>query len=1111
MTFPHTCSVSDVSPAWLTAVAADYAARGVIDDALVHAATAAEVGLVRVEAGGQVWWSDEVYRLHGRPRWRRVRTLDDLAWGLPGDLPHLVRTTYAAALGDPDVELRYTAVGENGEGRDLVLRAIDLGLALVHRAGTDVDRHGGRTVVVDVRDRREPVEPPAVETPVEPPAPAPAVDASPVPAPAPAAVEPAAPADAATDGALEQAGDGAAPVAEPVARPAADLAVAVLSATPDLVLLHDLDERRCVTMAGNDPDARALVQHLRLGGAVRDDIHPDEVEALDTWREELRSLGPDEARQIDVRLRRGDSWRWTEIRASEFRRDPSGRPLEVVLVVRDVHERVESGVRVAESERAFREVFDASPVGLAVLDDHGRFTSVNDAFCLLVGHTRDEVLATVYEALLHPEDRTAAGISRARRITEGASTLSSSERRLRRGDGSTIWVRVRTSDIDYNGDVRTLVSLEDVTASKATEDQLRHDALHDDLTGLPNRRLITDRLELALSRARRTGARLAVFFIDLDDLKRINDTHPWQHRAGDVLLTSTSAAVRDALREADSLGRLGGDEFVAICEDVGDDEALAEISERILEAVRRPLTIGAETVSVGASIGIAVTEDDGETAEHLLRRADAAMYVAKASGGSRAARAGNGTLDGPPDLDLLGALARHELRLHYRPVVSLTTGAVLGVSTVVRWRHPERGLIPAHELRSAISGGAASLPVVHWCLERAVSDVRTVAPGRVEHVSVWLPVPGRAALASSTRAAILDAIGGPDGSATADTAPSIVLDVPESDIASLTRRHARNRQLAELFEVGPLALGVEGFTADLVPVGTLQLLGAASVSFDPDLIAAAADNAATEELVRALVAAAASLGVVSIATDVVSQRQLDLVRSLGIHAAYGDLIGPAAPLDTYADLLHGGRMRLPGSELPPSDEPVTGTGSPGGDSDDDAESAARLASMTRAQLRRDRALVDDSAQDEPEVDGGTTDAQIWADLLGPSPEQAPTPTLEPAEDAPTATPTPVTSRHPAPRPSIPPAAAAAVPAEPAGAELAGPEPAAVRPTLEPALEPAAPAWEAEDIAELVARELGVTLPPVIEVSDVVARGRSGDELPPAPPLFLRPVRHRRES
>ena len=139
--------MSERSPAWLTAVAADYAARGVIDDALVEAANAADVGLVRVEADGQVWWSDETYRLHGRPRWRRVRTLSDLAWGLTSDAADQVIATYAASLTDPDVDLRYSVVGENAEGRDLVLRAIDLGLSLVHRAGPAVVRPPARNPV----------------------------------------------------------------------------------------------------------------------------------------------------------------------------------------------------------------------------------------------------------------------------------------------------------------------------------------------------------------------------------------------------------------------------------------------------------------------------------------------------------------------------------------------------------------------------------------------------------------------------------------------------------------------------------------------------------------------------------------------------------------------------------------------------------------------------------------------------------------------------------------------------------------------------------------------------------------------------------------------------
>ncbi len=492
-------------------------------------------------------------------------------------------------------------------------------------------------------------------------------------------------------------------------------------------------------------------------------------------------------------------------------------------MARDVHERVEAGRRIAESERAFREVFDASPVGLAVLDAHGRFTDVNDAFCLLAGRTREAVLATVYEGLLHPEDRAAAVISRARGQNEGAPHTAA-ERRLTRADGSMIWVRVRTSEIAYSGDVRTLVSIEDVTSAKATEDQLRHDALHDELTGLPNRRLLIDRLERAITRSRRAGSRLAVYFIDLDDLKRVNDTHPWQHRAGDVLLTATATAVRDTLRGADTLGRLGGDEFVAICEDVGDDSTIADLGERILQALRRPLTIGGETVLVGASVGVAVTDDDTETAEQLLGRADAAMYAAKTAGGSRVVR--SDPVGEDAGVDLVGALDRRELRLHYQPVVSLLSGSVLGVATVIKWRHPERGMLPATEVRAAIGAGAASLPVVHWAIERAISDVRTVAPSRVEHVSVWLPIPGRAALAASTRTAVVEAIAGPDGTLGADSAPSLVLDVHEQDIAALTKRQALHHHLHELIEEGPLALGIERFTADAVPVGMLQLLSA---------------------------------------------------------------------------------------------------------------------------------------------------------------------------------------------------------------------------------------------------------------------------------------------
>jgi len=890
----------------MTTVAAEYAAHGAIDDALVRAATANEVGLAQIEPDGSVWWSDETYRLHGRPRWIRVRTLADLARSLPPASVAAVRSAYTDSLTDQDLELRFTATGEDGRERALVLRALDEGVLLVHQARGPSSR--ASAPVIDIREEREepgqePAQLPAPVEPVDedrpeaaPPAePAPSVEVAPSDTEAVVAVEAVAPR---TEDAEQQ------------------LASAVLEATPDLVLLYDLVTSRVVTMAGNERDSLDIVAHLRTGGRLGDNVHPEDYAALVEWRLALRELAPAEVRHIDVRFRQDGEWRWREIRASEFRR-LGDDVAEVVLVVRDVHQRVEAGRRIAESERAFREVFDASPVGLAVLDAHGRFTDVNDAFCTLAGRTREAVLATVYEALLHPEDRAAAVISRARTQSQGGAPHSPAERRLSRADGSTIWVRVRTSEIDYAGDARILVSLEDVSASKATEDKLRHDALHDELTGLPNRRLLVDRLERALTRSRRGNARLAIFFIDLDDLKRVNDTHPWQHRAGDVLLTATAAAIRETLREADTLGRLGGDEFVAICEDVGDDSTITDLGERILTSVRQPLTIGNETVHVGASIGVAVADDDAETAEHLLSRSDAAMYAAKAAGGSQVVRA-----DAPGDevtVDLVGALARRELRLHYQPVVSLGSGAVLGVTTVVRWRHPERGMLPADEVRAALGAGAAGLPIVHWSIDRAISDVRTVAPSRVDHISVWLPIPGRAALAASTRTAVATALAGPDGTLTPESAPSIVLDIHEQDIAALTKRRALNHHLDALLSEGPIALGVERFTPDAVPIGMLQLLSAASVSIDPDLLLEAARNESTEELVRSLVHAAGALGVITIAMNVESQAQLDVARSLGVHAAYGDLIGPPAPLDTYSDLLHGGRMALPADVLAASE------------------------------------------------------------------------------------------------------------------------------------------------------------------------------------------------
>ena len=419
-----------------------------------------------------------------------------------------------------------------------------------------------------------------------------------------------------------------------------------------------------------------------------------------------------------------------------------------------------------------------------------------------------------------------------------------------------------------------------------------------------------DRLERAVSRARRAGQRLAVFFIDVDDLKHVNDTHPWQHRAGDVLLTSIALGMRGAVRDTDTLGRLAGDEFLVICEEVGDDVAVAELAERLLDATRQPVPLGPQTVHPSVSIGLALSSDEDETAESCSRAPTPRCTPRRpaAAAGSSAPTSCTSTI--APDL--VGALHRGELRMQYQPVVSLATGSVLGMSAVLRWVHPTLGMLPAHQVRTALDS-AAVLPVVDWCIDRAINDVRTVAPSRVDHVSVWLPVPGRAVQATSTRDALRAAVLGADGSQTPDTAPSLVLDVHEADLATLVRRPSLRRQLGS---ARPHRPGRDRRRAPLGRRHPRRRPPAARcrvVLGRPQLVLAASENESGETLVRSLVTGATALGVVTIATGVSSTQLLEEARRLGVHAVSGDLIGPAASLEVYSDLLHGEHVTLPGS------------------------------------------------------------------------------------------------------------------------------------------------------------------------------------------------------
>jgi diguanylate cyclase (GGDEF)-like protein/PAS domain S-box-containing protein len=346
----------------------------------------------------------------------------------------------------------------------------------------------------------------------------------------------------------------------------------------------------------------------------------------------------------------------------------------------------------------FQAVFENALAGMMVMSMDGVVLSANAALLQLIGRKEHEIVGVRADEFVHPEDR-AAAIERARRVMTG-ELRSTLEHRYMRPDGVSVWVDVSLSVVPGDGFI--IAVLQDLTRRKAAEAALRaqaelnqHQALHDALTGLPNRTLFHDRIEQSLHRARRSKGAVAAMMLDLDRFKEINDS--LGHAAGDALLVEIARRLDGMLRASDTVARLGGDEFGILLPDpvaVGD---VVIAARRVRAAIQQPVIVQGLPLSVDASIGIALFPGDGEDVETLLRHADSAMYHAKQENlGCSFYEPSRHEAD-PARLTLVGELRRaleeRELTVHYQPKARLCDGAVRSVEALVRWNHPERGLV----------------------------------------------------------------------------------------------------------------------------------------------------------------------------------------------------------------------------------------------------------------------------------------------------------------------------------------------------------------------------------------------------------------------------------
>jgi diguanylate cyclase (GGDEF)-like protein/PAS domain S-box-containing protein len=442
---------------------------------------------------------------------------------------------------------------------------------------------------------------------------------------------------------------------------------------------------------------------------------------------------------------------------------------------------------------------------------------------------------------------------------------------------------------------------EDVTARRAMEERLRHEALHDPLTGLANRRLLMDRLSAALDRGRRRGGGPAVLFLDLDRFKLVNDS--LGHPVGDQLLAAVADRLRPCAGPDDTVARFGGDEFAVLLE-TGSADAALRTANRIQRALAAPVGLDGYEVVTSASIGIAVATAQTDGPEALLRGADVAMYHAKAGGPGRCevydrAMHALALARLRTETELRGALDRGEITPHYQPIVSLGTGRIAGVEALARWRHPERGWVhPAEFVRVAEESGAI-VELGRRVLAQACRDARawSHAPAAEVGVSVNLSVKqlAQADLVDQVRRA-LDESGCDPARLRLEITESVLVDSAEAAASTLRR----------LKELG-LRVLMDDFGTGYSSLAALHRLPVDGLKVDRSFVAAMGRDGRAGELVASVVALAHALGLEVVAEGIEHPDQLAGLRALGCDAAQGFLFSPAVDADSLARLLASGR------------------------------------------------------------------------------------------------------------------------------------------------------------------------------------------------------------
>jgi len=652
---------------------------------------------------------------------------------------------------------------------------------------------------------------------------------------------------------------------------------ALLSAVPDAMFRIDSDGTILESKESKDFDLAD--PRNQVTGKKLYEILPLNV-AQNTMKAMENALDKDTTENLEYQLTLDGTARHFEARIVA-----SGQN-EALIIVRDITERRRGENALRESEERYALAVQGASDGLWDWDMRTNAIYYSLRWKSMLGWEDGEIGSSPDEwfGRIHPEDMEQFRILLNAHL-EGASPHFEVEHRIVHRDHTYLWVLTRGIAVrdEAGKPYRMAGSQTDVTDRRRAEDQLLRDALYDPLTGLANRSLLMDRLEQSLGRAKRSkNETFAILFLDLDRFKNVNDT--LGHIAGDKVLTGVGRKLQSCVRPGDTVARIGGDEFVILLENVTDLPTATVITERIEHNLSQPMNLDGQDIVMPASIGIVVASDDYEKPEDVLRDADIAVYRAKAAG-----RGCHVIFD--PSMyqkavallelegDLRRAIERQELFLQYQPIVSLETGSLVSLEALIRWQHPERGIVSPDEFIPLAEESGLIGPIGEWVLRKACEQISEWQTSCGSSPIVAVNISGRQLKQSDFASVvnqILDEFGlSPD---------CIELEITESVL--MDNLEHTNAVLSELRRMG-LHLSLDDFGTGYSSLNYLQRFPMQKLKLDRSFVLRLGLDSSSPEIVAAILQLAKGLGLDVVAEGVETSEAASLLREMGCKLAQG--------------------------------------------------------------------------------------------------------------------------------------------------------------------------------------------------------------------------------